>query len=212
LNSVKIRKKIIEVTKNSIREKLNLNSEGNVSFKLGDQIYITPSGINGLSIKESDICQLSLKGDIKGKKKPSSELSLHLKIYENFSDINSIVHTHSMWASIISCMQLDIPSFHYMVAEFGGDNIRCAEYATFGTVELGAKVVKALNERNGCLLSNHGQVTIGKNLDEAFSLSKALEKISKQYYFCFLSKTCNILDKKEMKKILNLFSDYKSKY
>ena len=212
MNSIEIRKKLIQVTKNSIREKLNLNSEGNVSFKLGDQIYITPSGIDGLSIKECDICKLSLKGDIKGGENPSSELSLHLKIYENFSDINSIVHTHSTWASIISCMQLNIPSFHYMVAEFGGDNIRCADYATFGTVELGTKVVKALDGRKGCLLSNHGQVTIGKNLDEAFSLSKALEKLSKQYYFCLLSKTYNILDKKEMRKILDLFSDYKSKY
>tara|TARA_B100000886_G_C20305038_1_gene441364 strand:- start:468 stop:767 length:300 start_codon:yes stop_codon:yes gene_type:complete len=99
-----------------------------------------------------------------------------------------------------------------MVAEFGGDNILCADYATFGTDELGDKTVKALKGRRGCLLSNHGQVTIGKNLDEAFNLSKALEKISKQFYFCYLSKNCNILNKKEMKKIVKLFSNYKSNY
>jgi len=212
LNSHKIKKKIVEITKNCIREKLNLNSEGNVSVKYDNQIFMTPSAINGLSLKESDICELSLKGKDKGKRKPSTESGLHIKIYESFENINSVVHTHSMWASIISCMRLDIPAFHYMVAEFGGDNILCADYATFGTDELGDKTVKALKGRRGCLLSNHGQVTIGKNLDEAFNLSKALEKISKQFYFCYLSKNCNILNKKEMKKIVKLFSNYKSNY
>ncbi len=212
MNSHKIKKKIVEITKNCIREKLNLNSEGNVSVKYDNQIFMTPSAINGLSLKESDICELSLKGKDKGKRKPSTESGLHIKIYESFENINSVVHTHSMWASIISCMRLDIPAFHYMVAEFGGDNILCADYATFGTDELGDKTVKALKGRRGCLLSNHGQVTIGKNLDEAFNLSKALEKISKQFYFCYLSKNCNILNKKEMKKIVKLFSNYKSNY
>ena len=212
MSSHKIKKKIVEITKNCIREKLNLNSEGNVSVKYDNQIFMTPSAINGLSLKESDICELSLKGKDKGKRKPSTESGLHIKIYESFENINSVVHTHSMWASIISCMRLDIPPFHYMVAEFGGDNIPCADYATFGTDELGDKTVKALKGRRGCLLSNHGQVTIGKNLDEAFNLSKALEKISKQFYFCYLSKNCKILNKKEMKKIVKLFSNYKSNY
>ena len=99
-----------------------------------------------------------------------------------------------------------------MVAEFGGNDIKCAEYATFGTRKLAKNVLKVLKERNGCLISNHGQLTIANNLNNALDLAVSLEKLSKQYYFCSFLKNTKILSSKEMHKVLKLFKDYKIKH
>ena len=99
-----------------------------------------------------------------------------------------------------------------MVAEFGGNDIKCAEYATFGTKKLAKNVIKAIKNRKGCLLANHGQICIGKNLEEASHLSIALEKLSKQYFFCLLSKKFKMLTDNDMKEVLESFSEYKFKH
>tara|TARA_B100000282_G_C31289770_1_gene290464 strand:- start:137 stop:436 length:300 start_codon:yes stop_codon:yes gene_type:complete len=99
-----------------------------------------------------------------------------------------------------------------MVAEFGGNDIKCANYATFGSSQLAKNVVTAMKEREGCLLANHGQLAIGKNLQIAFNLAIALEKICKQFFFCSLSKQTKILENDEMGKILKLFKNYKIKH
>ena len=97
-----------------------------------------------------------------------------------------------------------------MIAEFGGDDIKCAKYATFGTNSLAKNVLKALETRKGCLMENHGQLTIGKNIEEAISLTEALEKLSKQFFMCNLSDSLKLINKTEMKKVISLFNAYKS--
>ena len=101
-------------------------------------------------------------------------------------DVGAIVHTHATYATILSIARKSIPSCHYMIAVFGGTDIRLADYATFGTKALAENAVKALKGRNGCLLSNHGMLAVGDNLDKAMWLAVELETIAKQYYHTLL--------------------------
>ena len=203
---------IVFTSKKTLDLGLNCGSEGNVSVRRKGTIFITPSGIKTTTLNESSISEVDINGNIKNNKKPSSEILMHLYIYRNRPEISAIVHCHSIWASILSCGRKKIPSFHYMVAEFGGNDIKCAEYATFGTKKLAKNVLKVLKERNGCLISNHGQLTIANNLDNALDLAVSLEKLSKQYYFCSFLKGTKTLSIEEMHKVLELFKDYKIKH
>ena len=203
---------IVYTLKKTLDLGLNCGSEGNVSVRRKDTIFITPSGIETASLNESLISEVDINGNVKNHKKPSSEILMHLSIYRNRPEISSIVHCHSIWASILSCSRKKIPAFHYMVAEFGGNDIKCAEYATFGTKQLAKNVLKVLKERNGCLISNHGQLTIANNLNNALDLAVSLEKLSKQYFFSSFLKDTKTLSIKEMHKVLELFKDYKIKH
>ena len=206
------KKEIIDASKYLLQLQFNIGSEGNISYRQKNEIYITPSGIKTSNLKPKDISKVDLNGKVLNKNKPSSEILLHTWIYRNHKDIRAVVHSHSKWASILSCMRISIPSFHYMVAEFGGNNIKCSKYATFGTEKLSKYVNEVLHKRKGCLIANHGQVTIGCNLEEAVDLSIALEKLSEQFYYLWITKQTKLLSDKEMRKIIKLFEDYKAKH
>lgn len=205
-------KKIIKSSKELEEKNLNIGSEGNVSIRSEKGFYISPSALHPNKLKISDIPYISFEGKQIGGKKPSSEWMMHLLIYRERSDIKAITHSHSMWSTSLSCLRKKIPSFHYMVAEFGGNDIKCSKYATFGTNLLAKNVLLALNERKGCLMANHGQLTTGKSIEESISLCESLEKLSKQYFLCKLAGQVKLLNKKEMKEVIHLFSNYKSKY
>ena len=208
----KLKIDIVNISKKILDLGLNIGSEGNVSVRKNDTIFITPSGIETTTLDESLISEVNIKGKVKNRKKPSSEILMHLYIYRNRPEISSIVHCHSIWASILSCSRSKIPAFHYMVAEFGGNDVKCSEYATFGTRKLANNVLKVIKDRNGCLISNHGQITIAGNLNDALNLAISLEKLSKQYYFCKLLKRTKILSSQQMNKVQELFKDYKLKH
>ena len=209
---MRFKKEIIDASKHLLQLQFNIGSEGNVSYRQKNEIYITPSGIKTSNLEPKDISKVDLNGKVLNKNKPSSEILLHSWIYRNHKDIRAVVHSHSKWASILSCMRISIPSFHYMVAEFGGNNIKCSKYATFGTEKLSKYVNEVLHKRKGCLIANHGQVTIGCNLEEAVDLSIALEKLSEQFYYLWITKQTKLLSDKEMRKIVKLFEDYKAKH
>ena len=209
---MRFKKEIIDASKYLLQLQFNIGSEGNISYRQKNEIYITPSGIKTSNLEPKDISKVDLNGKVLNKNKPSSEILLHSWIYRNHKDIRAVVHSHSKWASILSCMRISIPSFHYMVAEFGGNNIKCSKYATFGTEKLSKYVNKVLHKRKGCLIANHGQVTIGHNLEEAVDLSIALEKLSEQFYYLWITKQTKLLSDKEMRKIVKLFEDYKAKH
>ena len=211
-NDNKIKKKIINACKKMTSMGFNVGSEGNISCRYGHKIFITPSGINNLDLSITNISEVDIGGEIKNGIKPSSEVFMHSYLYKKYPTIHSVVHCHSNWATILSCFRTKIPPFHYMVAEFGGNDIKCAKYATFGTKELAKNIIQAMKNRKGCLISNHGQLTVGENLESAVHLATALEKLSKQYFFCSLKKGYKILDDQEMKKIVKLFGDYKAKH
>ena len=209
---MRFKKEIIDASKYLLQLQFNIGSEGNISYRQKNEIYITPSGIKTSNLEPKDISKVDLNGKVLNKNKPSSEILLHSWIYRNHKDIRAVVHSHSKWASILSCMRISIPSFHYMVAEFGGNNIKCSKYATFGTEKLSKYVNEVLHKRKGCLIANHGQVTIGCNLEEAVDLSIALEKLSEQFYYLWITKQTKLLSDKEMRKIVKLFEDYKAKH
>tara|TARA_E500000178_G_scaffold91489_1_gene90439 strand:- start:1813 stop:2442 length:630 start_codon:yes stop_codon:yes gene_type:complete len=209
---MRFKKEIIDASKYLLQLQFNIGSEGNISYRQKNEIYITPSGIKTSNLKPKDISKVDLNGKVLNKNKPSSEILLHSWIYRNHKDIRAVVHSHSKWASILSCMRISISSFHYMVAEFGGNDIKCSKYATFGSDKLSKYVNKVLHKRKGCLIANHGQVTIGDSLEEAVDLSIALEKLSEQFYYLLITKQTKLLSNEEMRKIVKLFEDYKAKY
>ena len=182
----------------SIRHKLN-NKEG---------FFITPSGRKNHELKERDIVFVTLDGVAEKNKRPSSEWKFHLDLYKN-TTCNVVVHAHSKFAVICSCLYKKIPSFHYMVALCGAQEINVANYALFGSQLLSQNIIQAIKGRKSCLLSNHGQVSIGENIDNTFELAEEVELICEYYYYCRLQKKPKNISQKEMKKVLKNMSHYK---
>ena len=184
----------------SIRSKLN-NREG---------FFISPSGKKNLELTINDIVFVSLNGDIEENKKPSSEWRFHLDLY-NSNECNAIVHAHSKFAVICSCLYKKIPSFHYMIALTGKKSIKVANYALFGSKKLSINILSAIKGSKSCLISNHGQISIGNNLPDAYELANEVELLCEYYYYCKLQKHPKILNNKEMQSVLNKIKSYKSK-
>jgi L-fuculose-phosphate aldolase len=164
---------------------LNQGTSGNISARYGDRMLITPSAIPYDLMTGAMIASMPIDGEYgawEGRHRPSTEWRFHLDIMKERPDVGAIVHTHATYATILSIARRSIPSCHYMVAVFGGTDIRCAEYATYGTKALAENAVKALKDRNGCLLANHGMIAAGDNLDKAMWLAVELETIAKQYF------------------------------
>ena len=191
-------------------ENLSALRSGNISIRYNNGFLITPSGVKYSSLKSEDIVFVSLDGKFEENKlKPSSEWRFHKDIYINKTEANAIVHAHSTHATAISTHGKSIPAFHYMVALAGGNDIKCADYATFGTEELSKNIIKALEDRKACLMSNHGQVAFEKNLYKAFELAQEIENICQQYINALKIGKPKILSDNEMIKILGQIKNYK---
>ena len=207
---IKLKSEIIKFSKMLNSKKLSALRSGNISIRYKNGFLITPSGIKYSSLKNKDIIFVSLKGKYdKGKKKPSSEWKFHQDIYLNKKEANAIVHAHSTNATAISAHNKGIPAFHYMVALAGGEDIKCAKYATYGTRQLSKNILKALNNRKACLISNHGQIVFDENLPKAFELAEEVENLSLQYITALKIGRPKILSKKEMNKVLVKSKNYK---
>ncbi len=203
------RKQLVRITKYLNDEDINRGSSGNLSYRIKKGFVITPSSIPNDKLKEKDCVQMNFDGNYKNKLKPSTEWRIHRDIYLKRKDIFAIIHTHPTFSTAIACMNINIPSFHYMVAVAGGKDIKCAKYATFGTEQLSRNVIKALEKRNACLMANHGLIVGGKSLDIASKLTEEVENISKQYLQILKSgKKPVLLNKKEMNKNIKKIKDY----
>ena len=201
---------VIKYAKMLNTENLSALRSGNISVRHNDGFLITPSGVKYSSLKIDDIVFVSLNGQFDEKKqKPSSEWKFHRDIYKNKREANAIVHSHSTNATAVSAHGKSIPAFHYMVALAGGNDIKCADYATFGTEELSNNVIRALENRKACLMSNHGQVAFEKSLDKAFELAQEIENICHQYINALRIGVPKILSNNEMNKILGQIKNYK---
>ena len=206
----KIKAEIIKYSKMLNSRKLSALRSGNISVRHKDGFFITPSGKKYSSLKNTDIVFVSLNGRFdKKKKKPSSEWRFHQDIYVNKLEAKAIVHTHSTCATAVSTHKRKIPAFHYMVGVAGGNDIKCAKYATFGTRNLSKNILSALKNRSACLIANHGQITFGKNLDSAFELAQEVENICHQYINAIRIGIPKLLSKKEMKIVLGKMKNYK---
>ena len=210
----KLRKQVIKYAKRLNITNLSTLRSGNISLRTKEKningFYITPSGKKYSSLKTKDIVFISLDGRFDKKKgKPSSEWRFHQDIYVNKKDAKAIVHAHSTCATAVSTHNKSIPAFHYMVGVAGGNNIKCAKYATFGTRNLSKNILSALKNRYACLISNHGQIAFGNNLDIAFELAQEVENICHQYINALRIGIPKILSKKEMKIVLGKMKNYK---
>ena len=217
---------MIELKKEVIKYAQKLNStnlsplrSGNVSVRATqdgvDGFLLTPSGKRYETLIPEDIVFLALKEKYDNLKlfntglNPSSEWRFHQDIYLKKIEAKAIVHAHSPHATAVSSHGKSIPAFHYMVALAGGDDIKCSEYATFGTDELSINILKALEKRKACLMSNHGQVAFGINLKQAFELAEEVENICHQYIIALKIGKPKILSWAEMNKILDKIKHYK---
>ena len=211
---VKSREEIIKFAQKLNSTNLSPLRSGNISLKAHNNneegFLITPSGKKYDSLKADDIVFVSLEGryDEKGLQ-PSSEWRFHKDIYLKKADAKAVVHAHSPHATAVSSHGKPIPPFHYMIALAGGEDIKCAEYATFGTEELSKNIIKALENRSACLMSNHGQVAFGKNLKDAFELAQEIENICHQYTIALKLGEPKILSFEEMRKVLDKAKNYK---
>ena len=217
---------MIELKKEVIKYAQKLNStnlsplrSGNVSVRvIRDNVegfFLTPSGKRYEDLIPEDIVFLSLKEEYDNLKlfntslNPSSEWRFHQDIYRKKIEAKAIVHAHSPHATAVSVHGKSIPAFHYMIALAGGDDIKCADYATFGTTELSKNILTALEKRKACLMSNHGQVAFGTNLKQAFELAQEVENICHQYIIALKIGEPKILSSTEMNKILDKIKHYK---
>ena len=201
---------VIKYAKMLNSKNLSALRSGNISIRHEDGFLITPSGVKYSHLKNEDIVFVSLDGKYTEKKtKPSSEWRFHKDIYLNKKEANAIVHSHSTHATAVSTHGKSIPAFHYMVALAGGNDIKCADYATFGTDELSKNIINALENRKACLMSNHGQVAFDSSLDKAFELAEEVENICHQYINALKIGTPKILSFEEMKIILDKVKNYK---
>ena len=213
MKNLEKRKEVIKYSIKLNTNKLSPLRSGNISVrseKDGIQGFlITPSGKKYDSLKEDDIVFVSNDGNHDTNLKPSSEWRFHKDIYLKKLNAKAIVHAHSPHAAAVSAHGKDIPAFHYMIALAGGDSIKCAKYATFGTQELSDHIIDALENRKACLMSNHGQVAFGENLESAFELAEELENICHQYINTIKLGDPKILSSSEMDVILEKVKNYK---
>jgi L-fuculose-phosphate aldolase len=174
-------------------------------------MLITPSATPYDSMKPEMIASMPIEDDYghwDGPLKPSTEWRFHLDIMRARSDVGGIVHTHSTYATVLAIARKPIPACHYMMAAFGGADIRCAGYARYGTKELSEFALAALEGRNGCLLANHGMIAVGANLDKAMWLAVELETIARQYYLSLALDTRFILNETEIAETAQGFQSY----
>ena len=192
---------------------LNPGTAGNISVRYGDTMLISPSGVPYEQLEPEDIVAMTLTGEYgsyvaSGTNVPSSEWRFHLDIMRARPDVGAIVHTHSLYATVLACARKDIPPVHYMIAAAGGPSIRCSRYATYGTAELSQAALEALEDRTCCILANHGMIATGPNLAKAQWLAVELETIAKQYYLTLCIGGPVLLGEAEIAHVKERFKGY----
>ncbi len=206
--SVLVREQIVAACKRLENSGLNRGTSGNVSCRENDHFLITPTGIPVEEITPSKIVAVDYEGKVLGIGKPSSEWRFHCDILKARPEINAVVHTHAPHATAIACLREDVPPFHYMIAVAGGDTIRCAPYALFGTDALSQHAVDALAGRKACLLANHGMITLGRDLDEAMAVAVEVESLCQQYLLARQVGKPTLLSDEEMRQVIDRFKTY----
>ncbi|MFE1340982.1 class II aldolase/adducin family protein [Streptomyces sp. NPDC058733] len=165
---------LVATARRTVADGLVVGTSGNVSVRVGDLVLVTPSGVPYDRLRPQDLTAVDLDGrQVRGSLVPTSELPMHLAVYRT-TDAGAVVHTHAVHATAVSTLVPELPLVHYMAAALGGP-VRVAPYATYGTEELARHMLDALAGRTGCLLQNHGTITYGAGLDQAYDRTAQLE-------------------------------------
>lgn len=190
---------------------LNRGASGNISVREGAEMLITPSSVPAADLAPDLVARMALAGEggWSGPLKPSTEWRFHRDIYRSRPDAGAVVHTHAPWCTVLAVARRPIPAAHYMIAAFGGPGIRVADYARYGTAELSAAVLRALEGRSGCLMANHGMLTVAASLDRALWLAHELEALAHQYVHATLLGGAHLLDAAEVAEAAEAFASYR---
>ena len=216
-----IRLELIHTAREMAASGLNRGTAGNLSAR-GDWegrpgFWITPTGMAYANLQPADIPFVDLeqaadadspRRNAASPRKASSEWRLHLDLYRTHPEATAILHAHSPFATSLACLRREIPPFHYMIARFGGNTVRCAPYALFGTQALSDAAVAAMQDRSACLLANHGMVVCAAGLGPALDAAIELESLCEQYWRACQLGTPVILGDAEMAEVKLRFADY----
>ena len=187
---------------------LSQGKSGNASVRHAGGFLVTPTGQAYDAMSLEDLVWIDAPGHAHGARSPSSEWRMHRDIYARYPDAGAIVHTHSPYATTLACLRRGIPAFHYEVAFAGGKDIRCSDYATFGTQDLSDQALAALDGRRACLLANHGTIACGADADQALALAEKVESLARLYWQALQVGEPAILDDAEMARVLERFATY----
>jgi len=207
-----VRQQIIDLCLEMNRNGINQGTSGNISARHGDAMLLTPSATPYEALTPEMIVSVPLEGDgsdWSGPLKPSTEWRFHRDILRARPDAGAVVHAHPIFATTLAMTRRAIPACHYMVAVFGGTDVKCSGYARYGTEELSREALAALDGRTGCLLANHGAITIGSDLDKAMWRMVELETLAQQYHHSLLLPGGPvILSDAEIAEVLEGFGSY----
>lgn len=187
---------------------LNSGSAGNISCRFDGGALISPTGADAASLTPEALVSITADGDTRGPGLPSSEWSMHMAIYRHYPQAFAVVHTHSDACVAVSAQRKPLPAFHYMLAGFGGDDVRCATYATFGTDALAQAAVDALQDRNACLLANHGMICHAATIERAVANAAKLENLARQYWMSAQLGAPVVLEAEEMARVRERYKVY----
>jgi L-fuculose-phosphate aldolase len=207
-----LRREVIETALEMERLGINQGTSGNISARWQDGLLITPSGVPYAELKAQDIVWLPLDVSddavVFEQSRPSTEWRFHRDILRSRPEINAVVHTHSNAATALAIHSREIPAHHYMVAVAGGNSIRCAPYATFGSQALSEHTLTALKDRTACLLAHHGVIAIGRDLARALWLANEVEVLAQQYLLACQLGTPPVLSDEAINEVIEKFKGY----
>lgn len=176
-----------------VKEGLVARSWGNISIRIDDKtMAITPSGLKYEEVRPEHVVIINLEdGSYEGNVKPSGERKLHMEIYKIRPDLHAVIHTHQLNASVCSAARIDVPVISQSDCEIlAAGTVYCGAYGLPGTRKLTAETVSAIRGSRCAIMANHGAVCMGKNIDEAFNVSRVLEKVCKDHISkCFMDTT-----------------------
>ena len=202
------RRDIIDACRGMNRLGINAGASGNISVRTETGLLISPTGMDYDALEPRHIVPLAWDGTFEGPVQPSSEWRFHRDLLHARPDLNAVVHTHSRHATALSILGRPIPAIHYAVAAAGGPDIRCAPYETFGTPELAARVIEAMQDRRACLLAHHGVIAAHATLPRALSLAVSVEELAHQYLLLLPLGEPPTLPPEEMARVLEKFRTY----
>jgi L-fuculose-phosphate aldolase len=178
-----LREEVVRTCRRLVELGMNQGAAGNVSVRLGDGFLATPSGIGWDELEPEQLATVDGPGQYRGPCLPTSEWRLHAAVLRVRPAVGAVIHTHSVYATTIACLRLDLPALHYYIVAGGGATIRCAPYATFGTQALADNVVATLADADACLMANHGLLVVGSTLAQTLRRTVDIETLARQYVY-----------------------------
>jgi L-fuculose-phosphate aldolase len=191
---------------------LNRGSTGNLSLRCPREgqggMLVTPTGMGAEDLRPQDMVWVGEDGSVRGDWLPSSEWPFHRAIHARRADVMAVVHTHSVNATAVACLERALPPFHYMVAVAGAESVPCTPYHIFGSEALSAAVAQALSDRNACLMAHHGLVAAGTTLAQAMKIAIEIEALCEVFLKVLSVAEPTQLDGQQMAEVLAKFRSY----